>query len=273
MLLASVKGEQATKAAAGLRPPPAAPPRRGVPPRRRGTATDVETKAEPEAGDATQTEDTVTETADVGPAAKASPAGSSLFDTPAPENGARRRAGVLRIAVRHPCAGFCGLGRREAPGGDPGQAGRGVLGRIALRHPGPEPEAAEGRGACRAGRRAEAKPARAADDRPRLRWLALRPRHPRAGACARCHPAAPPAERPSPPPPRRSAAPAPTADLGSGGSLFDIAAPEPVASAPAAAETAAPSEPVPPSPRPPTRGRPRRPRRHRWRRSQRPHGR
>ncbi len=65
MLLASVKGESAVKVRAlsggG------------------GTATAVETKAEPEAGDVTQTENTVTETADVGPAAKAS-GGSSLFD-------------------------------------------------------------------------------------------------------------------------------------------------------------------------------------------------
>ena len=42
-------------------------------------ATDVATKAEPEAGDVTQTEETVTRTEDVGPAAKAS-GGSSLFD-------------------------------------------------------------------------------------------------------------------------------------------------------------------------------------------------
>ncbi len=60
MLLASVKGESATRTAT-----PAAAP--------------VETKAEPEAGDETQTPETVTETADVGPAAKAS-GGSSLFD-------------------------------------------------------------------------------------------------------------------------------------------------------------------------------------------------
>ncbi len=62
LLLASVKGESATRAAAT------------------GTASaPVETKAEPEAGDETQTSETVTETADVGPAAKAS-GGSSLFD-------------------------------------------------------------------------------------------------------------------------------------------------------------------------------------------------
>jgi Fe-S oxidoreductase len=70
MLLASVKGEQATKAAP-TSSPAAAP-----------AANDVATKDEPEAGDVTVTEDTVTETADAGPAAKAS-GGSSLFDTPA----------------------------------------------------------------------------------------------------------------------------------------------------------------------------------------------
>ena len=46
---------------------------------REDSATSEATKAEPEADDTTQTEDTVTETEDVGPAAKAS-GGSSLFD-------------------------------------------------------------------------------------------------------------------------------------------------------------------------------------------------
>ncbi|CAI9412043.1 heterodisulfide reductase-related iron-sulfur binding cluster [Nocardioides sp. T2.26MG-1] len=71
MLLASVKGEMATRYAPGSGG--AAAP----------AARSVETKAEPEAGDVTQTTDTVTETAEVGPAAKAS-GGTSLFDTPAP---------------------------------------------------------------------------------------------------------------------------------------------------------------------------------------------
>ena len=75
MLLASVKGEQATRAAPGS----AAACLYGE--AATATATDVATKAEPEAGDVTVTEDTVTETADAGPAAKAS-GGSSLFDTP-----------------------------------------------------------------------------------------------------------------------------------------------------------------------------------------------
>ncbi len=77
MLLASVKGEQATKAAPGSSAAAA-------PAAASAAATDVATKDEPEAGDVTVTDDTVTETADVGPAAKAS-GGSSLFDTPAPE--------------------------------------------------------------------------------------------------------------------------------------------------------------------------------------------
>ena len=52
------------------------------------------TKAEPEAGDVTVTEDTVTETADAGPLAKAS-GGSSLFDTPAPEKAEASSGGSL----------------------------------------------------------------------------------------------------------------------------------------------------------------------------------
>ncbi len=91
MLLASVKGESATKAAPGSSSPagtPAAPVAAAGAATVAGAAgsgdtgsgdTDVATKAEPEAGDVTATEETVTETADVGPAAKAS-GGSSLFD-------------------------------------------------------------------------------------------------------------------------------------------------------------------------------------------------
>ncbi|MAO80353.1 MAG: Fe-S cluster protein [Nocardioides sp.] len=79
MLLASVKGEQATKLAPG-QGAPAAPAAKAAPTKAAPAGdTDVATKAEPEAGDVTITEDTVTETADAGPAAKAS-GGSSLFD-------------------------------------------------------------------------------------------------------------------------------------------------------------------------------------------------
>ncbi|MGC4110182.1 MAG: (Fe-S)-binding protein [Nocardioides sp.] len=69
MLLASVRGESATRAPAGASAP---------------TARSVETKAEPEPGDVTQTEDTITATEDAGPAAEAS-GGSSLFDLAEPE--------------------------------------------------------------------------------------------------------------------------------------------------------------------------------------------
>ncbi|QYJ02963.1 4Fe-4S dicluster domain-containing protein [Nocardioides panacisoli] len=68
MLLASVKGTQATKLAPG----------EGAP---AGAAVATEEKAEPEAGDATITEDTVTDTEDVGANAKAS-GGTSMFDDP-----------------------------------------------------------------------------------------------------------------------------------------------------------------------------------------------
>ncbi len=79
MLLASVKGEQATKLAPGQGAAAAPAKAKAAPAGGAGGDTDVATKAEPEAGDVTVTEDTVTETADAGPAAKAS-GGSSLFD-------------------------------------------------------------------------------------------------------------------------------------------------------------------------------------------------
>jgi len=74
MLLASVKGEQATKLLPGESTDDVAAPA--------AKTADVATKAEPSPGDVTVTENTITETADAGPAAKAS-GGSSLFDTPA----------------------------------------------------------------------------------------------------------------------------------------------------------------------------------------------
>jgi Fe-S oxidoreductase len=76
MLLASVKGESATKAKkpAGVGASSAAATAAPA-----EAKSDEATKDEPEPGDATQTEETVTETAEVGPAAKAS-GGSSLFD-------------------------------------------------------------------------------------------------------------------------------------------------------------------------------------------------
>ncbi|HEX3295685.1 MAG TPA: heterodisulfide reductase-related iron-sulfur binding cluster, partial [Nocardioides sp.] len=94
MLLASVKGESATLAGA--------------------TSRSEETRAEPEPGDETQASETVTETADVGPAAKAS-GGSSLFDVepeeapqrepepqPAPDPGPSAGGSLFDVAADEP---------------------------------------------------------------------------------------------------------------------------------------------------------------------------
>src|SRR3954453_1228352 len=75
MLLASVRGESATRAGATVSSPGGA------------VETSVATKAEPEPGDVTQTDDTVTATEDAGPAAEAA-GGSSLFDLGAAEDAA-----------------------------------------------------------------------------------------------------------------------------------------------------------------------------------------
>ena len=94
MLLASVKGESATRAGA--------------------TSRSEETRAEPGPGDETQASETVTETADVGPAAKAS-GGSSLFDLepeeapqrepephPAPDPGPSAGGSLFDVAADEP---------------------------------------------------------------------------------------------------------------------------------------------------------------------------
>ncbi|MXG89686.1 4Fe-4S dicluster domain-containing protein [Nocardioides sp. YIM 123512] len=86
MLLASVKGEMATRAAPGSldgssNGVPASPEARATAPTE---GRSVETKAEPEQGDVTleSPENTVVDTAEASPAAKASGGGSSLFDNP-----------------------------------------------------------------------------------------------------------------------------------------------------------------------------------------------
>ena len=93
MLLASVKGVQATKLApgAGAAAASAAGDETAAPaaPAAPEAKEPVETKAEPEAGDVTNAEDpdnTVTDTEDAGPLAKAS-GGSSLFDDAADTEG------------------------------------------------------------------------------------------------------------------------------------------------------------------------------------------
>ncbi len=65
----------------------------------REDSTDEATKAEPDAGDTTQTEETVTDTEDVGPAAKAS-GGSSLFDLGDDDSTTPRRTTPLRTGPR-----------------------------------------------------------------------------------------------------------------------------------------------------------------------------
>jgi Fe-S oxidoreductase len=216
MLLASVKGEPATKAAPASSPA-AAPAASSA--AASATATDVATKDEPEAGDVTVTEDTVTETADAGPAAKAS-GGSSLFDTPAPE-----------LSPSTPAA--------------PADTGGSLFDT-----PAPEPEAEATASAEPAAETPTETPGEKAAEEPAT---ATAPTDLGAGGSlfdlgtpaepeAPAEPAAPPAEA------EPGAEAKPAADLGSGGSLFDIAAPEPQA-APAATEAAAPpaAEPEAPS--------------------------
>ena len=76
MLLASVKGESATRRAPGAAAAAAASSGGGTALKERTE----ETKAEPEQGDDTITDNTITETSEASPAAKSSGGGSSLFD-------------------------------------------------------------------------------------------------------------------------------------------------------------------------------------------------
>ena len=154
MLLASVKGEVATRRRPG-EGGPAAP-----------AAKSVETKAEPEAGDVTQTEDTVTATEDVGPAAKAS-GGTSLFDTP----GGRTSGGVdgeacelgWRLAVRH---GWRRRARKPEKKAEPRSEGRACVHRrwLAVR-PRRRGRARGEEGARRSPARPSRKPARSQAER------------------------------------------------------------------------------------------------------------
>ncbi len=124
MLLASVKGEQATKLLPGEGAADAPAAKKSEPASRRPKSE--ETKAEPEAGDATQTEDTVTDTEDVGPAAKAS-GGSSLFDDHADSTADSRR---LSRRLSRGAEGRLG-GRRDCRGDQGCEAG--LVRRLTLR--------------------------------------------------------------------------------------------------------------------------------------------
>ncbi len=221
MLLASVKGVQATKLA-----PAGAPVMAGG-----GTATlvadDEATHAEPSPDDAMRTEESITRTADVGPLAKAS-GGTSLFDTPAeasveapaedkPDTASSERSVPAEARAAEPTSSGGSL--FDLGGGD----------EPAATAPAAEPAAATpgdqglgggslfdlGRDVQPAAPTEPAAPAAASE--------------PVATETAEPAPAAEPAARPA-------------ADLGSGGSLFDLVAEEPAPAAPAApAEAPAPT--------------------------------
>jgi Fe-S oxidoreductase len=233
MLLASVKGEQATKllpgegapagaAAAAAKAAPAAAP----------AGADVATKAEPSAGDVTITPDTAVETADAGPAAKAS-GGSSLFDTPA-EPAAPASGGSLfdTPAPAEPAAPAA-----PASGGSLFDEGGSLF----------DTPAAPAEPAPAAEKPAEAPTAQQPDtdlgaggslfDIPAEPAAEAEPQ-PDASATAE---AAPAAEKPNAP---VAQAAQPSLDLGSGGSLFDIPAQAPDEPTPAT-EAAPAAEPTP----------------------------
>ncbi|MCD4533345.1 4Fe-4S dicluster domain-containing protein [Nocardioides sp. cx-169] len=188
MLLASVKGEQATKLAPGAGA--AAPAAKAAPAQDKDEAT----KAEPEAGDETITENTVVDTEDAGPLAKAS-GGSSLFDAPdaatADEPKAKAEPEKKSSLFDDPEP------EAEKPAQQPAEKPAEKTGGSLFDLGGDEPEAAkpDAKTDTKAEAKAEAKAAPEAKMEP--------------------EPAAKPA-----------------ADLGSGGgSLFDIASPEPAAPA------------------------------------------
>ena len=271
MLLASVKGEMATKVAPGAGTAAAAAAA--------APAAAVETKAEPEAGDETITEDTVVATEDAGPAAKAS-GGSSLFDTPAePETATaqheparpRRRPRRRRRPAARSSTSAAPLSPSPSRARGRAREGQSGVRRLAVRHrragaeaePDPSPSpSAEGRPGRAAARSSTSPPPSprprrpSRDRRPRLNpeprsrrpsphpqpprrppsrgRLPLRHRRSRArGRHRRPSRAEPEAEQPEPeattPEPKAEPAPAatPTATIPEGGSLFDIAAPEP----------------------------------------------
>ncbi|WP_395690502.1 heterodisulfide reductase-related iron-sulfur binding cluster [Nocardioides sp.] len=224
MLLASVKGEMATRYAPGSGG--AAAP----------AARSTETKAEPEAGDETITAETIVATEDAGPAAKAS-GGSSLFDTPAAEPAPAAPASSGGSLFDTPAP-------EPAAPAEPAAASSGDslfdLGGDAAPAPAPAAPQAEEKAPETAPENAQ--PAPAASGGSLFDIATPEPAAPAATAAETA------------PEPAKAAEPA--ADLGSGGSLFDIATPEPATPAtPAAEEETAPeaaaAEPAPaPTPAP-----------------------
>jgi Fe-S oxidoreductase len=262
MLLASVKGEQATKLLPGEGAPAAgaaAPAAKAAAPAA-APAADVATKAEPSPGDVTITPDTVVETADAGPAAKASggsslfdtpaesatPAtgGSSLFDTPAPAESAPASGGSLFDTPAPAESAPTESAPAPASGGSLFDEGGSLFDT-------PAPAAPEA-----AAPAAPAEPsAPAAEEKPAaqpstdlgaggsLFDIAAEPAAPAEATAAPAGETTAPAGQPAQAPTEQSSdqAAQPTLDLGAGGSLFDIPAQEPAESAPTAAAPAEPS--------------------------------
>ncbi|GGD08507.1 (Fe-S)-binding protein [Nocardioides daphniae] len=221
MLLASVKGEQATKAVRGAAQEAAAAGATA-----KSTAKgDEEVKDEPEVGDVTQTENTVTAPDEVGANAKAS---SSLFDTPAPEE--------TKPAAAAPAAGGSlfdvAPAAEEKAEAKPAEA-KADLGSGSLFDVAP---AAEEKAETKP---AEAKAAPAQDLNAGGSLFDVAPTE---------APAAAPAEAKAEPATTEAAPAAPAApaqDLNAGGSLFDIAAPTEAPAAPAAPAAEAPKAEAP----------------------------
>jgi Fe-S oxidoreductase len=220
MLLASVKGEQATKLAPG-HSAAAAPSAKAAAP---AGDKDEATKAEPEAGDDTITDDTVVATEDAGPLAKAS-GGSSLFDDPQPEAEAPTEKNAEQPA--------------EKPAEKPVERSAEKAGGSLFDLGGDEAEAAP---VTRTESKAETTDAEA---KPTADLASgggslfdIGGDEPEPNTAAKTDPK--PATQPAPTEPEAKAETKaetkPVADLGSGGgSLFDIASPEPSAPAPAKA--------------------------------------
>ncbi len=215
MLLASVKDEMATKLAPGAGTPVQA---KATAPAEKSTEKPVETKAEPEAGDVTVTEDTVVDTEDVGPAAKAS-GGSSMFDDPGsmfddPASTEAKAAPAEEKPAEKPAA-------KPAEGGslfdDSSSLFDTPAEEKATEKPAQEPTEKPA---------AEAKPAEDLGSGGSLFDVAPSADEPKAAAEPAAKEEAPKAEE-------KPAEAAPASDLGSG-SLFDIAAPAQEAPAPAA---------------------------------------
>ena len=225
MLLASVKGEQATKLAPGQGAAAAPAKAKAAPAGGAGGDTDVATKAEPEAGDVTVTEDTVTETADAGPAAKAS-GGSSLFDD------------ASSMLDDEPAAKAAPEKSEDTGADTGGDKGGSLFDDASSMFDEPAEKPAEKPTEQQAAApEAKAAPAEESlgggslfdlggDDAPATE------EKPAAPAESKAEPAAEPTE----------ADPEPSTDLGSGGSLFDLTADEPAAAAPKAEERAPAAE-------------------------------